>query len=129
MRKYADIVDMPREVTLTWKDGAYYVSEPDFLQEGESVRLAVLPAPPEDWKPIVAASILGQVKTRPEYDRDYVGQCAMCGHDPCQCRFGPYRPVVTVSLETYRRQNERRRHLENERQDWQRMTGVKDPII
>ncbi len=92
MRKYAAIRDMPREVTLTWKDGAYYVSEPDFLQEGESVRLAVLPAP-DNWKPAVAASILGKVKTRPEYDRDYVGTCAMCLNDPCGCRFGPYRPV------------------------------------
>jgi hypothetical protein len=38
-RKYADPKTLPDEIVLTWRDGAYYVSEPNFLQEGESIRL------------------------------------------------------------------------------------------
>lgn len=31
--------------------------------------------------------------TRPEYDRHWHGECAVCSRRPCECRFGPYRPV------------------------------------
>jgi hypothetical protein len=49
MRRWADTASLPREVILTWKNGAYYVSEPNFLGEGESVRLRV-EEQPDDYE-------------------------------------------------------------------------------
>jgi len=44
-RVWADHERLAPSIILTWRNGAYYVSEPNFLGEGESVRLLVS-APP-----------------------------------------------------------------------------------